>query len=148
MSKIDTVRAAMVTAMKEKDKPRKDACSMLLSVLKNAAIDARRDLTEEEENAVVLKEIKQTQETLETTPADREEIRNQCLYRISVYQEFAPRLMDETEIRAEIHAVLELLEISAPGPKDKGRIMKELMPRVKGRADGKLVSQVLAEMMA
>ena len=52
MSKIDTVRAAMVAAMKAKDKPRKDALSMLLSVLKNAAIDKRSDLTEQEENMV------------------------------------------------------------------------------------------------
>ena len=64
MSKIDTVRAAMVAAMKAKDKPRKDALSMLLSVLKNAAIDKRSDLTEQEENMVILKEIKQTKETL------------------------------------------------------------------------------------
>ena len=54
MSKIDIVRAAMVSAMKSGDRARKDACSMLLSVLKNAAIDVRRDLTEDEENSVVL----------------------------------------------------------------------------------------------
>ena len=63
MSKIDLVRAAMVEAMKAKDKPRKDALSMLLSALKNAQIDKRADLTEDEENAIVKKEIRQTQET-------------------------------------------------------------------------------------
>lgn len=146
MSKIDTVRAAMVAAMKSGDKARKDACSMLLSVLKNAAIDARRDLTEDEENSVVLKEIKQTQETLDTTPADRTDIVEQCRLRISVYQEFAPSLMNEEEIRTVILEVLDILQIKSPGPKDKGRIMKELMPRVKGRADGKLVNQILSSM--
>lgn len=146
MSKIDIVRAAMVSAMKSGDRARKDACSMLLSVLKNAAIDVRRDLTEDEENSVVLKEIKQTQETLDTTPAERTDIIEQCRLRISVYQEFAPRLMNEEEIRAVILEVLEILQIETPGPKDTGRIMKELMPRVKGRADGKLVNQILASM--
>lgn len=146
MSKIDIVRAAMVSAMKSGDRARKDACSMLLSVLKNAAIDVRRDLTEDEENSVVLKEIKQTQETLDTTPAERTDIIEQCRLRISVYQDFAPRLMNEEEIRAVILEVLEILQIETPGPKDKGRIMKELMPRVKGRADGKLVNQILASM--
>ena len=63
MSKIDQVRAAMVEAMKAKDKERKDSLSMLLSALKNAQIDKREELTEAEENAVVKKEIKQTQET-------------------------------------------------------------------------------------
>ena len=59
MSKIDVVRAAMVEAMKAKDKARKDSLSMLLSALKNAQIDKRADLTEDEENAVVKKEIRQ-----------------------------------------------------------------------------------------
>ena len=69
MSKIDDVRKAMVEAMKAKDKDRKDSLSMLLAALKNKAIDKREDLTEAEENEVVLKEIKQTKETLEMTPA-------------------------------------------------------------------------------
>ncbi len=68
MSKIDQVRAAMVEAMKAKDKERKDSLSMLLSALKNAQIDKREELTEAEENAVVKKEIKQTQETYDLAP--------------------------------------------------------------------------------
>ena len=72
MSKIDVVRAAMVEAMKAKDKERKDSLSMLLSALKNAQIDKREaPLTEDEENAIVKKEIKQVKETIETAPADR-----------------------------------------------------------------------------
>ena len=64
MSKIDVVRAAMVEAMKAKDKERKDSLSMLLSALKNAQIDKREaPLTEDEENAIVKKEIKQVKET-------------------------------------------------------------------------------------
>ena len=69
MSKIDVVRAAMVEAMKAKDKERKDSLSMLLSALKNAQIDKREaPLTEDEENAIVKKEIKQVKETIETVP--------------------------------------------------------------------------------
>ena len=70
MSMIDTVRAAMVTAMKEHDKERKESLSMLLSALKNKQIDKREDLTEAEEFEVVKKEIKQTKETMELAPAD------------------------------------------------------------------------------
>lgn len=147
MSKIDVVRSAMVAAMKAKDKPRKDALSMLLSVLKNAAIDKRSDLTEEEENAVVLKEIKQTKETLDTTPANRTDIIEECKFRISVYQEFAPQMLDETAIKAEIQSVLTELGIENPTVKDKGKIMKPLMARVKGKADGKLVNTVLANFL-
>ena len=147
MSKIDEVRSAMQAAMKAKDKERKDALSMLLAALKNKAIDKRSDLTEDEENEVVLKEIKQTKETLELTPADRTDIISECRFRIRVLEEFAPHMMDEEEIRAVIQSVLDELSITEPTAKDKGRIMKTLMPKVKGQADGKLVNQVLASIL-
>ena len=143
MSKIDTVRGAMMQAMKDKDKARKDALSLLLAALKNKAIDKRADLTEEEENAVIFREIKQAQETVDTTPADRTQIIEEAKLRISVYSEFVPKLMDENEIAEVVRAVLAELAIEAPTVKDKGRIMKTLMPRVKGKADGSLVNQVL-----
>lgn len=147
MSKIDTVRGEMVAAMKAGSKERKETLSLLLAALKNKAIDKRADLTEEEENQVVLKEIKQINETLELTPADREDIISQCKFRISVLEEFAPKMMDEEEITQTIKEVLAALSIDAPTGKDKGRIMKELMPKVKGKADGKLVNEILGSMM-
>ncbi len=144
MTKIEIVRAEMVKAMKAGDKGRKDALSALLTALKNVAIDKRADLTEEEENAVVLKEIKQLKETLESAPADRTDIMNECTLRIAVLNEFAPRFITEEEIKKVIGEVLSGLEITEPTVKDKGRIMKELMPRVKGKADGKLVNDMVA----
>ena len=148
MSKIDTVRSAMMQAMKEKNKGRKDALSLLLAALKNKAIDKRADLTEEEENAVIFREIKQAQETIDTTPADRTDMIEEAKLRMSVYSEFVPKLMDEDQIKEVIEAVLAELEIAAPTAKDKGRIMKTLMPRVKGKADGGLVNQVLTSFFA
>ena len=146
MSKIDAVRVAMVEAMKAKDKARKDSLSMLLSALKNAEINKREPLTEEEENAVVKKEIKQTQETYEMAPADREDIRSEAAARMAVYKEFAPEDMSEEQIREVISAVLSEMGIENPTAKDKGAIMKVLMPRVKGKADGRLVNETLASM--
>ena len=99
MSKMEDVRAQMVQAMKSGEKERKEALSMLLAALKAKFIDKREELTEEEENAVVLRELKQTKETLESAPADRADIREQCERRITVLQEFAPREMSEEEIR-------------------------------------------------
>ena len=147
MSKIDQVRAAMVEAMKAKDKERKDSLSMLLSALKNAQIDKREELTEAEENAVVKKEIKQTQETYDLAPADRQDIRDEAAARIAVYKEFAPEDMSVEQIREVIGQVLAKLGIETPSPKDKGAIMKMLMPLVKGKADGKVVNETLAQMM-
>ena len=148
MSKIDEIRSEMVAAMKAGDKERKAALSFLLSSLKNKAIDKRADLTEEEEGQVILKEIKQTKETLELTPADRTDIIEECEKRIAVLEQYAPKMMDEAEIKEVIAGVLSGLGIDAPTPKDKGRIMKELMPKVKGKADGKLVNDILTGMMA
>lgn len=147
MSKIDEVRSAMVQAMKDKNKDRKDSLSMLLAALKNKAIDKREDLTEAEENEVILKEIKQTKETLDSTPENRTDIIEECKSRIAVYEEFAPKMMDEAEIKAAIEKVLADLGIETPTNKDKGKIMKQLMPQVKGKADGKLVNQILGSMM-
>jgi len=148
MSKIDTVRSAMMQAMKDKDKARKDALSLLLAALKNKAIDKRADLTEEEENAVIFREIKQAQETVDTTPTDRVQMIEEAKLRISIYSEFAPKLMSEEEIKEVISGVLAELAIETPTAKDKGRIMKTLMPRVKGKADGGLVNQVLGSYFA
>lgn len=147
MSKIDEIRAQMVKAMKEKDKERKDSLSMLLSALKNKAIDKREDLTEDEENEVIKKEIRQTKETMDSAPADRDDIKSQCEKRLAVYKEFAPEDLSEDAIREIIKGVLKDLAIESPTPKDKGKIMKELMPRVKGKAEGSVVNRIVGEFM-
>lgn len=147
MSKIDEVRADMVKAMKAGDKESKETLSMLLAALKNKAIDKRSDLTVAEETQVILKEIKQTKETLEMTPADRTEIIDECNKRLAVLEQYAPKMMDEAEIRAVIDATLSEVGIEAPEAKDKGKIMKVLMPKVKGKADGKLVNDILMTYM-
>ena len=132
MSKIDEVRSAMVQAMKAGDKQTKETLSMLLAALKNKAIDKRADLTEEEETQVVLK--------------DRTEIIEECNHRLAVLEQYAPQMMDEAQIQEVIQATLAELGIDAPTAKDKGRIMKTLMPKVKGKADGKLVSDLVGKL--
>lgn len=147
MGMIDVVRSQMMEAMKSKDKDRKDALSMLLSALKNKAIDKRADLTEAEEYEVVKREIRQTRETMESAPADRTDIREACELRLAVYQDFAPEEMSEEAIRIQVKEVIDVLGITEPSARDKGKIMKELMPRVKGRADGSLVNKIVGEIL-
>jgi uncharacterized protein len=147
VSKIDVVRKAMMDALKAGDRPRKDALSLLLSALKSRWIDKRADLTEDEENEVVYKEIKEAQETLDTTPESRADIRGEAALRMRVWAEFAPARLDEGEIRkiareaaAELGGVLIA--------QDKGRLMKTLMPRLKGKADGRLVNLAVDELLS
>lgn len=147
MSMMENVRAEMVSAMKSGDKKRKDVLSLLLSDLKAVWIDKRADLTEAEENDVVRREMKQTKETMETAK-DRPDILEESRFTLSVLKEFAPQEMSEAEIRAAAKHVLQELGVSSPSPKDRGRIMKGLMPKVKGRADGGTVSRIVAELCA
>lgn len=143
MTKVDVVRKAMMDALKAGDKPRKEALSLLLSALKAKFIDKRADLTEDEENAVVYKEIKEAQETIDTTPADRTEVIEECKLRIAVYSEFAPKRMDEAAIRQVIEQTLAELGLENPTVKDKGKLMKSLMPKLNGKAEGALVNKLV-----
>ena len=146
MSKIDVVRKDMMDALKAGDKPRKDALSLLLSALKAKWIDKRADLTEEEENAIVYKEIKEAQETLDTTPPERTAIIEESKTRMQVWSEYAPQRMDEAEIRAVVAETIAELGGNLTA-QDKGKLMKVLMPKVKGKAEGGLVNQVVGSLL-
>lgn len=148
MAKQEIVRNAMIQAMKEKNKRKKETLALLLSALKNAEIDKMGILSEAEEDAVVQKEIKQTKETLDMCPADRTDVIEECRYRIEVLSEFAPKMMTEEEIENVINEVLHEIGIETPTKKEKGIIMKNLMPKVKGKADGKLVNEILTNKLA
>ena len=138
---------SMLSGCGSKDKDTKETLSMLLAALKNKAIDKRADLTPEEETQVILKEIKQTKETLDMTPADRTEIIEECNKRLAVLEQYAPKMMDEAEIKEVVASVLAEMGLDAPTAKDKGKIMKNLMPKVKGKADGKLVNEIVSAFM-
>lgn len=147
MSKIDEIRAEMITAMKNKEKDRKETLSMVLAALKNKAIDKREDLTKIEEAEVIKKEIRQTKETLELAPADRTDIIEQCEKRLAVLKEFAPEEMSENAIRAAVKEAIASAGVENPTMREKGKVMKELMPKVKGKADGSLVNKIVGEML-
>ena len=147
MSMIESVRKSMVEAMRQKDKETKDSLSMLLAALQNKQIEKRAELTETEEFEVVKKEIRQTKETMESAPENRNDIKEMCRKRLDVYAAFAPEEMSEEEIKSVIYNVLEKIGITNPSTKDKGKIMKELMPLVKGRADGGVVNRIVGEML-
>lgn len=146
MKKEDYVRKDMIEAMKAHNQETKDTLSLLLSALKNAEIEKRSALTEDEENAIVYKEIKQTKETLELCPKDRTDIIEQCTNRIKTLEKFAPEQMCESDIKDTIIEIMNSLGFNSDNlatKKDKGKIMKVLMPKVKGKADGKLVNTIL-----
>ena len=133
---MEQLQKDMIAAMKAKDKPRKEAISSLVSAVKKAAIDAgcRDDIKEDMVDQVILKELKTVKEQIDTCPAEREDLKAEYQFRYDVIQEYAPSLMSEEEIRNFI--MEKFADIVAQ--KNKGMIMKNVMPELKGKADGKL----------
>ena len=141
---MEQLQKDMIAAMKAKDKPRKEAISSLVSAVKKAAIDAgcRDDIKEDMVDQVILKELKTVKEHIYTCPAEREDLKAEYQFRYDVIQEYAPSLMSEEEIRNFI--MEKFADIVAQ--KNKGMIMKNVMPELKGKADGKLINQVVAKL--
>lgn len=140
---IELLRKDMVTAMKEKNKPRKEAISSLISAIKKVAIDegCREEIPEELADRVILKELKTAKEQLDTCPADRTDLKEEYQFRYDVINEYAPQLMSAEEVKKVIEE--KFAEVIAT--KNKGQIMKVVMPELKGKADGKVINQVVAE---
>ena len=138
---IELLRKDMVTAMKEKNKPRKEAISSLISAIKKVAIDegCREEIPEELADRVILKELKTVKEQLDTCPADRTDLKEEYQFRYDVINEYAPQLMSAEEVKKVIEE--KFAEVIAT--KNKGQIMKVVMPELKGKADGKVINQVV-----
>lgn len=134
----------MIAAMKAKDKVRKDAISSLVSAAKKVAIDegCRDDISEDIVTKVILKEMKTVKEQIDGCPADRKELLEEYQTRYNVISEYAPQMMSE----AEVEAVLKEKFADVLATKNKGQIMKAVMGELKGKADGKVINQVVAKL--
>jgi len=111
--------------------------------VKKAAIDegCREDIPESLVDRVILKELKTAKEQLDTCPADRTDLLEEYQLRHDVIQEYAPAMMSEEEVEAYITD--KFAEVMAT--KNKGQIMKAVMAELKGKADGKVINQVVAK---
>ena len=139
-----TLQSAMIAAMKAKDKPRKDAISALVSAVKKAGIDAgcRDDIPTSMVDQVILKELKSVKEQIDTCPESRGDLKEEYQFRYNVMQEFAPQQMSAEEVKTCLQE--KFAEVLAT--KNKGQIMKAVMGELKGKADGKVINQVVGEL--
>ena len=140
----EELRAEMIKAMKAKDKPRKEAISSLVSAVKKAAIDEgnRDNISEELVNRVILKQLKTAKEQLGTCPDSRADLKAEYQFRCDVISEYAPKQMSEEEV--ERYMKDRFADVIAT--KDKGKIMKKVMSDMKGKADGKVINQVVTKL--
>lgn len=141
---LEKLRSDMVAAMKAKDKPRKEAISSLVSAVKRVAIDegCRDDIPAELVDRVILKELKTVKEQIDTCPEARTDLKAEYQFRYDVINEYAPQQMSAEEVKAYIQE--KFAEVVAT--KNKGMIMKNVMADMKGKADGKVINQVVAEL--
>lgn len=141
---VEQLQKDMMEAMKAHDKERKDSISVLYSAAKKVGIDAgcRESIPEEMVNQAIMKEIKSVKEQIETCPAERAELLAEFKARLSVFEEYAPKMLSAEEVEAIITE--KFAEVVAT--KNKGMIMKNVMAELKGKADGKVINEVVAKL--
>lgn len=134
----------MMEAMKAKDKARKESISVLYSAAKKLGIDAgcRDDVPEDMVNQAIMKEVKSVKEQIDTCPADRTDLLDEYKARLAVFEEYAPKMLSAEEIEEIVKT--KFAEVIAS--KNKGMIMKTIMPELKGKADGKVINEVVAKL--
>ena len=140
-----------MTAMKERNRVKKDVIADMVACAKNMAIEkgCKDNITDEIVKEAILKSKKRCQEQIDTCPANRPDLLEAYTICMGYINEFAPKMMDEEEVKAFIEAeVIELTSVNVEiSPKIKGMLMKNIMPKLKGKADGKLINKVVENIL-
>lgn len=138
----EKIDADIKEALKSGAKEKVSALRMLSAALKNKQIDKRRELTEEEIMETVRSLIKQRKDSIEQfAKGGRQDLVDKETNEVQILEGYLPAQMSREEIEALVHETVK--QTGAQGPKDMGRVMKAIMPMVSGRADGKLVSEIV-----
>lgn len=146
MSLSDKLVADMKVAMKAKNKVRLATIRMVRAAQKEAEIDRHQELTDEELLEIIVHQVKMRRDALpEYEKANRPESVQQLQEEIEILKAYLPEQLSEDEIRDLIRDSIK--HTGATGPQDMGKVMKDLMPEVKGRADGKLINRLVKEML-
>ncbi|GAB6933154.1 GatB/YqeY domain-containing protein [Calditerricola satsumensis] len=148
MSLIERLTEDMKQAMKAKDAVRLSVIRMARSAIKNEEIEKGRPLTDDDVIAVLHRELKQRRDSLhEFEKAGRQDLVDKVKAEIEVLTQYLPEQLSDEELLELIRNAVQ--EVGATSKKDLGKVMRVLMPKVKGRADGKrvnaLVQQVLGD---
>ena len=142
MALINELQAQMKTAMKAKDKETLSVVRMLKAAVLNKQISLGHDLTEDDEKSVLATELKQRKDSLaEFKAAGRDDLVAQLEGEIKVVESYLPAQLDQAAVASLVNSVIQ--ETGATGKADFGKVMKTLMPKVKGQADGALVNRIV-----
>jgi len=133
-------------ALKAKDERRKRVIRMAMTSIKNAEVDKKGELDEPDVLAIMQKEVKARHETIEgAQKAGRDDLITEAEAEIAVLEEYLPKALSREELEALVKDAI--AEAGATSPKEMGMVMKVLMPKVRGRADGKEANQIVQELL-
>lgn len=142
MSLKEQLTADMKEAMKNKEKDRLAVIRMVRGAIRQQEIDGQKELGEEDVIAVISKEVKMRRDSIEEfQKGGREDLVEKTQAEIDVLLPYLPAQLSEDEVRELVKAAVE--QTGAATPKDMGKVMGVLMPKVKGRADGKMVNTIV-----
>ncbi|WP_067931050.1 GatB/YqeY domain-containing protein [Alicyclobacillus kakegawensis] len=146
MSLAERLSDDLKQAMKNRDKLRTSVIRMVRSALKNREIESGKALTDEDVVAVLQKELKQRKDALASfVSAGRSDLAEQAEAEIAILSEYLPQPLDEAQLR-ELAANV-IAEVGAASRADMGKVMSQLMPRIRGRADGKAAQRIVQELL-
>ncbi len=147
MSTKEKLTQSLKEAMKAKDDRRKRVVRMAMTSIKNAEIDKKGELEEPDVLAILQKEVKARHETIEgAKKAGRDDLIAEAEAEIAVLEEYLPQALSSEELEALVKEAI--AEVGATTPKEMGMVMKALMPKVRGRADGKEANQIVRELLS
>ncbi len=147
MTLIADIEEELKGARRARDDQRRDALALVLNALRSAEKELQRSLSDEESLQVLQRERKKRVEAMEAfDAAGREEQADREEFELDVIEEFMPDQLSEDELEEIVDDVI--AEVGATSIRDLGRVMADVMPRVSGRADGSVVSQLVREKLA
>lgn len=142
----DQLNEDLKNAMKSGDAFRKDTLRLMLAAVKQIEVDQRKTLTEDDVYALLQTEAKKRRDSItEMRGAGRNDLADKEQAELTLIETYLPQQLSREEL--EVEARKAITESGAASAKDMGNVMKVLMPRVKGRADGKLVNEVVKSLL-
>ncbi|HUS94115.1 MAG TPA: GatB/YqeY domain-containing protein [Patescibacteria group bacterium] len=142
----ERLRADTNEAMRAGDTSRRDVLRMMLAAVKQEEVDGQKELDDEGVQSVLMKQAKQHRETIsDAEKANRPDLVAKEEAELLIIDEFLPGQLSEEEVRAAASVTID--ELGANEMQDMGRVMGQLMPRLKGQADGSMVSQIVRELL-
>ena len=141
------LRDDLKTAMRARDNMRRNTIRLALAALKNEQVARNADLSEEQEIAVLSRETKQLRDALlEFERGNRDDLVTETSAQIKIFQEYLPQALSREQVEDLARAAIS--DTGASSPKQMGQVMRTLMPKVRGRADGRMVSEIVRALLA